>query len=107
MELPKPISDYFDADRGRDASAVARCFTEDAVVEDEGRTHAGRPAIQQWKADASTRFNYTVEPFRMDMDGSLVVVTSHLAGDFPGSPTDLRYVFVLAGEKISALKIAP
>ncbi|MGG5887135.1 nuclear transport factor 2 family protein [Falsiroseomonas sp. HC035] len=105
MELFKPIADYFEADRGRDAVAVSRCFTEDAVVKDEGRTCSGREAIRRWKAEASTRFNYTVEPFRMDVDGSLIVVTSHVMGDFPGSPVDLRYLFKLAGGQISALEI--
>jgi hypothetical protein len=34
-----------------------------------------------------------------------MVVTCHLAGNFPGSPIDLRYMFVLAGDKIASLDI--
>lgn len=105
LTLPEPIAAYFAADLGRDAVAVARCFTEDAVVKDEGQTHAGRDAIRRWKADASANFSYTVEPFRMDTVGNRIVVTGHVAGDFPGSPTDLRYIFVLAGEKIAEVEI--
>jgi hypothetical protein len=33
-------------------------------------------------------------------------VTSHLVGDFPGSPVDLRYFFVLDGDKIASLEIS-
>jgi hypothetical protein len=33
------------------------------------------------------------------------VVTAHVAGDFPGSPIDLRYAFVLAGDRIARLEI--
>lgn len=105
--LPEPIAAYFDADRGKDAATVARCFTETAVVEDEGHTYAGRDAIRRWKAGAASRYTYKVEPFRIETEGDRVTVTSHLAGDFSGSPTDLRYVFVLAGTKIAGLEIAP
>jgi hypothetical protein len=37
LNLPEPIAAYFDADR-RDGAAVARCFTKQAFVNDEGRT---------------------------------------------------------------------
>jgi hypothetical protein len=33
-------------------------------------------------------------------------VTSHVVGDFPGSPVNLRYFFVLEGDKIASLEIA-
>jgi hypothetical protein len=33
------------------------------------------------------------------------VVTSHVAGDFPGSPVDLRYFFRLENDKIVELEI--
>jgi hypothetical protein len=36
LSLPEPIAHYFAADLAGDASAVARCFTADAVVRDEG-----------------------------------------------------------------------
>lgn len=105
LELPEPIAAYFAADRGHDAEAVARCFAEDGFVKDEGRLHAGRNAIAHWKAEASTKFSYSVEPFAIESDGRRTVVSSHLVGNFPGSPTDLRYAFVLAGGKIDALEI--
>ncbi len=48
LNLPKPIAAYFTADRG-DGEAVSQCFTENAVVKDEGHTHKGRAAIKEWK----------------------------------------------------------
>jgi uncharacterized protein (TIGR02246 family) len=107
INLPKAIASYFAADETKNAERVAQCFTETAVVTDEGETHSGRDAIQAWKASSSTKYSYTVEPFSIAADGNRVVVTSHLAGDFPGSLVDLRYFFVLAGEKIAALEIVP
>jgi ketosteroid isomerase-like protein len=104
LELPGPISAYYQADLGESA-AVSDCFTEDAVVIDEGRTHIGRKAIQEWKTKSSSTYRYTIEPFSISESGGKTVVTAHLVGNFPGSPVDLRYFFALEGQKIAALEI--
>ena len=106
LELPRPIAAYFVADR-EGGEAVARCFTEAAVVKDEGRTHRGRAAIQNWKEEASARYQYTCEPFACEQRDGNVVVTSRLTGTFPGSPVNLRFFFVLEGDKIASLEIVP
>ncbi len=80
VTLPEPIAAYFAADR-LDAEAVVRCFTNDAVVKDEGETHAGLAAIRRWKTEA--------------------------AGDFPGGQVDLRFFFRLERGKIASLEIKP
>jgi hypothetical protein len=105
IPLPYVIANYFDADKSRNADAVSACFTAAAVVKDEGHTYSGRDAIRRWKADSSQKYSYTVEPFSMTVEGDQTVVTSHLTGDFPGSPIDLRYMFVLDDEKIAQLEI--
>src|SRR5262249_4480123 len=81
LELPGPVAAYFAADR-EDGDAVSLCFTEAAVVKDEGHTHRGRAAIKQWKADASARFQYTSEPLACVRKDGTVVVTSRLTGNF-------------------------
>ena len=106
LNLPKPIAAYFTADKG-DAEAVALCFTENAVVKDEGHTHKGRAAIKEWKTDASAKYEYTCEPFACEEKDGKTVVTGHLVGNFPGSPVDLRFFFKLEGGKISSLEIIP
>lgn len=106
VSLPAPIARYFAADGTRGAD-VADCFTSDAVVVDERRTHRGREAIARWKSETSTQYQYTVEPIAIDADGEALVVTAHLAGTFPGSPIDLRYRFTLADDAIARLEIAP
>ncbi|MGE0313759.1 MAG: nuclear transport factor 2 family protein [Lautropia sp.] len=102
--LPQPIAAYFAADK-RDPEAIARCFAQDATVIDEGRTHVGRAAIEAWKAAASSSYTYTVEPFAMDEQGGLQIVRGRVAGNFPGSPVDLRYRFRIEGGVISSLEI--
>jgi ketosteroid isomerase-like protein len=106
ITLPKPIADYFAADNS-DAEAVARCFTEDAVVTDERKSHAGRDAIRRWKAEASSKYSYVSVPFAARREGDRTIVTSRITGNFPGSPIDLSYVFVLEGDAIARLEIAP
>jgi hypothetical protein len=106
LELPAPIAAYLTADKG-DSEAVSQCFTENAVVKDEGHTYRGRAAIKQWKADASTKYQYTCEPFATEQKDGKVIVTSRLTGNFPGSPVNLRFFFELDGDKIASLEIIP
>jgi SnoaL-like domain len=106
LDLPEPIAAYFTADKG-DSEAVSQCFTETAVVQDEGHAHRGRAAIQQWKADASTKYQYTSEPFACEQKEGKFVVTTRLTGNFPGSPVNLRFFFGLDGDKIVSLEIIP
>lgn len=105
VELPKAIEAYFAADRKGDADEVSKCFIETAFVKDEGKTYLGRDEIRNWKSGASRKYDYTVEPFDIAEDGHRTVVTSHLTGNFPGSPVDLRYFFVLDGDLIHDLEI--
>lgn len=107
IELPKPIAGYFEADKGLSSEVIAACFTPAAVVKDEGHTYTGRDAIRRWKDESSAKYSYTSEPISIVEEEGRIVVASHLAGDFPGSPVDLRYFFVLDGEKISELEVIP
>ena len=106
LNLPEPIATYFDADQ-RDGEAVARCFTKQAVVKDEGQTHFGLAAIKAWKTAASAKYSYTSKPFAVEQKNGRFIVTSRLVGNFPGSPVDLRYAFGLERGKIASLEITP
>lgn len=106
LSLPEPIDAYFAADRG-DAPAVARCFTKDGAVVDEGRTHTGLAAIEAWKTATSARYSYIAEPFALERKDRAYIVTSKVTGDFPGSPVNLRYTFILERGKIASLEIKP
>jgi hypothetical protein len=104
IDLPKPIVDYFQADQGG-RGAVADCFTDAATVTDEGKTYVGRNAIREWKRASSQKYSYTVDPFSVEEVGGKIVVTAHVAGNFPGSPVDLRYFFQLEHGMIASLEI--
>jgi len=104
LKLPEPIAAYFQAD-AHAGEAITQCFTEQAVVKDEGRTHSGHAAIKAWKLDASSKYSYTSEPIDLEEKDGGYVVTSRVTGNFPGSPVDLRYVFALERGKIASLEI--
>jgi len=106
LSLPEPIEAYFEADR-RGGHAVARCFTNDGTVVDEGQTHTGPAAIEAWKTAVSAKFAYITEPFALEKMDRGYIVTSRVTGDFPGSPVDLRYSFTLERGKIASLEIKP
>lgn len=104
LTLPEPIAVYFAADR-QSPDAVVRCFTPQAVVKDERHTHTGLDAIRAWKAETSSRYTYTAEPFALEKQDGAQVVTSRVSGNFPGSPVNLRYRFHLERGLIASLEI--
>jgi hypothetical protein len=106
ITLPEPIAAYFTTDK-RDVEAIARCFTQDAVVKDEGHTYIGVAAIRRWKAESAAKFTYANVPFAQEQRDGMVIVTSRLTGNFPGSPVDLRFCFRLESGKIAFLEIIP
>lgn len=103
--LPKPIADYLAADAATDPRACTRVFTDDALVHDEAKEIRGRDAIVRWKAAAHTKYQYTAQPLEVKEEGETVVVRTRLAGNFPGSPVDVDYRFVLHGDLIAELSI--
>jgi hypothetical protein len=105
LELPKPITEYFAAEKARDAHALAQCFLDDGVVHDEGGTFRGTTAIRDWNAAAREKYHHTVTPLSVvDRDGT-TIVAGKVAGEFPGSPVTLDHIFRLKGDKIASLEI--
>ncbi|KAB0639526.1 polyketide cyclase [Burkholderia stagnalis] len=107
MKLPPPLDAYLLAETVTDTAPLSDCFTADAVVRDEGRTIKGLEAIQAWKKDSKTRYQYSIEPLDVSQDGATVTMRARLTGTFPGSPVELTYTFVLAGDRIASLEIRP
>ena len=107
VELPKFVAAYFAGSNAHDAGACVACFTEDAVVRDEGREWRGTAAVRAWKEEVTRKYRPTVEVIAVAEADGRTVVTGRVSGDFPGSPVDLRYAFTLAGEKIARLEIRP
>jgi hypothetical protein len=113
VTLPEVITRYFAAASTRDTDALLACFAPAGSVTDEGRMMTGHQAIRAWREGANSRYTYTTEvvgtgPLDRSTDtlGTEVII-ARLVGEFPGSPVDLTFRFVLDGDLISSLEIAP
>lgn len=105
IELSEPVRQYFDTEKSRDVEAQSRCFTDNALVHDEGRDYRGRRAIRGWKQTVQAKFEYDCEPIAATIHGDSVRVLVQLTGSFPGSPVELAHQFTIEGDKISKLVI--
>jgi ketosteroid isomerase-like protein len=105
VQLPEPITAYVAAENAADPAALARCFTEDAVVRDEGGAYAGPAAIREWAAETHRKYGHSIEALASEQKDGQTIVTNRLTGTFPGSPIELAFVFRLARDKIASLEI--
>lgn len=100
------IDEYFRAEH--DADAVTATFTTDGTVTDEGVTRTGHQEIRRWRAATSSQFRYTTTVLETEeVEPDVHLVTTRVAGDFPGSPVTLRQRFRLRDGLIADLVIAP
>lgn len=96
---------YLAAEEARDREALIACFTDDALVRDEGRDHRGLDAIKNWRNGVESKFQYEVEPLDAAANGDTVALHVRLSGNFPGSPVELDYTFKIGDDKIRSLVI--
>ena len=105
IALTGPVSAFFEAEGTQDLDALARCFSEQATVRDEGGTIEGPEAIKRWMKAAKAKYHHTVEPIAVSHRDGLTVVTARVAGAFPNSPLKLQHLFAVDGGKIVSLEI--
>jgi ketosteroid isomerase-like protein len=103
-KLPAAVTAYLAADKAQDLDKLCQCFTNDALVHDDSRQYQGHDSIRSWK-ERTAKYQYTVEPLEVAVTERHVKLHARLIGDFPGSPAELHYTFVLANGKIQSLAI--
>jgi ketosteroid isomerase-like protein len=104
-KLPAVVTAYLAADKAQDLDKLCQCFTNDALVHDESRQYQGHDSIRTWKKQSAAKYDYTVEPIDVAVTERNIKLHARLTGNFPGSPAELRYTFVLANGKIQSLAI--
>jgi len=67
----------------------------------------GVAAVRSWMEAAAAKYRHTLEVASSAKTDGGAVVTCRVSGNFPGSPVELRHVFVVVGEKITRLEIVP
>jgi ketosteroid isomerase-like protein len=105
MNFPKVVSDLVAAQNNFDSVAYANCFSETAVVFDEGKTHKGRKEIEHWIADANEKYRAIMKPVSFEERETESLLKAEVSGNFDGSPIVLRYHLGIADELIQSLKI--
>lgn len=106
VPLSQPIATYYYACDSYDKDLLMRCFTDEAVLYDEGKEYYGPAAICEHILKANKDSKVTKEIIRCtELNDRSFVVTAMLTGEFEGSPLALDYHFTLDGEKIKALDI--
>ncbi len=105
LTLHPAIAAYFAAANAPDTPALLGAFAPDAVVIDEQRERRGHAAIGAWERESWEMYQPQAEPLAAEAAGQETVVTARVSGNFPGSPTELRFAFRLAGEAIARLEI--
>jgi ketosteroid isomerase-like protein len=103
MNLPKVVTDLIKTQNNFDSVAYANCFTETAVVFDEGKTHNGRKEIEKWIDKANKKYQATMKP--LEYSDTEHTLKTEVSGTFPGSPVVLTYQFELEAGQIQSLKI--
>ncbi|RYF97065.1 MAG: nuclear transport factor 2 family protein [Chitinophagaceae bacterium] len=105
MELPQVVSRFIETQHNYDSKAFADCFTESAIVHDEGKTHNGRTEIHQWIQHAMDTYKSELKPLNYEQSGSSGVLTASVSGPFPGSPVKLNFNFGFKEKLIDSLNV--
>ncbi|WLH38329.1 nuclear transport factor 2 family protein [Pseudomonas sp. FP2196] len=107
-QLPDAVTAYFDiSNGGGDTSLMATCFSANATVFDENRTHKGIEAIESWQREARQAFTYQIKPIEVTERAGTLTVAARVTGNFPGSPVKLNHAFTVLDGRIHTLEITP
>ncbi|MGA0555746.1 nuclear transport factor 2 family protein [Larkinella sp. VNQ87] len=105
MDLPNVVADLIEAQNNFDSVAYATCFSEAALVFDEGKTHHGRKEIEHWITNANERYKATMKPVSFEEKETESLLKVEVSGSFDGSPIVVSYHLKIADKLIQSLKI--
>ncbi len=105
MNLKKVITKLVEAQNSHDSQAYVECFSETAIVHDEGKTHRGKAEIKKWIEQTDNEYHTELKPLKYEETPAENLLTAKVSGNFPGSPAILQFHFRLENELICALRI--
>jgi hypothetical protein len=106
--VPDAITLYQASHDNRDVETALAQFTDDAHIEDDGRTYGGRSGVESFLQRAGSEYTYTRTLIGVsEVSPDCWRITNRLEGNFPGGIVDLSYEFVLKDRLIATLTIAP
>ena len=105
MNFPEVVADLVEAQNNYNSIAYANCFSETAIVFDEGNTYNGRTEIQNWIADANEKYRSVMKPINFVANETESVLLAEVSVNFEGTPIDLYCHFQITDDQIESLKI--
>jgi ketosteroid isomerase-like protein len=105
IKIPAIIAEFLKAKNSYDSTAFVACFTDDAVVQDEGREMHGTAAIKKWIENSHAKYQDTVTAKGLVVCNNETVLTAQVSGNFTGSPVLLDFHFTIKDGKIIMLSI--
>ncbi|WP_256006914.1 nuclear transport factor 2 family protein [Pedobacter deserti] len=105
MKLPKVVERFIETQNSYDSKSYTECFTESAIVHDEGKVHRGKEEIRRWIEHSNEAYQSSMELVDYEQAGSNGVLTANVSGTFPGSPIVLKFHMELKDELIDSLKV--
>lgn len=105
LELPPILQKYVEASNQHDVRSILACFSDDALVRDEGETMRGKEAIAAWITKTIAKYKFQFKPVGVREDDAEIVVAIEISGTFPGSPVAPDYRFTIEKDRIRALAI--
>ncbi len=105
MKLPQAVANLVKAQHDYDSIAYTGCFSETAVVFDEGHTYTGKTEIRHWIAEVNEKYKPVMTLISFEEKGTAGILTAENSGTFPGSPIVLKYHFEINDGLIQSLKI--
>ncbi|ASF30547.1 MULTISPECIES: YybH family protein [Bacillus amyloliquefaciens group] len=107
--LPQVIQEFIGASNKPDPDAYIDCFSEDALIFDEGKVWAGKSAIRKWSAEHHFDANVTLDLQRHRQDQGEITAVFKVDGDFDKTslpnPLYLDFHFQIHNHKIKQLAI--
>lgn len=103
--LPAAIQRFIDATNTADSEAFLSSFTEDAYLEDWGRTFYGRAGARSWNRTDNIGKQTRFEVVEVHREGGEWVVTVTVTGNGFNGTSPIR--FTVDGDRISRMVIRP
>lgn len=108
-QMSQVIKNFVTSTNNPDPMAYLNCFSEDAVVYDEGETMHGKDAIKKWSDEKQFAVNLRLEPREIEQDTDKITVTFKLDGNYDKAglpdPLLLDFHFHIQNNKIVKLSI--
>ena len=105
IKLPEIIQKYVDASNQHDVKSILACFSDDAIVQDEGEELRGKKAVESWILKTIEKYKFHFKPLSVKDAGSETVVAVEVSGTFDGSPVTLDYHFVIERGQIVSFSV--